>query len=442
MADPVARRLLAGAVLGLGLLGVGLAGAAPAAADGSLAVSPAKGADDTPMQVATSGGCPSPATNVLARIYGPGFGRDGENVVGNTPLGRYDQPIVLPLSQTLRASAAAQTPPVTLHGVYTLVVSCRLPLKPASYIDYVGSIEFTTPHSYRLSAKRAALPAGPRATPDPPGHATRTIAPATPPSTVDVAAPAGGQHRVDALLIGLAALGVAVLAAFGLQPIWARRRAAAGSAQTAGSTRAPAGTATAGSRTKRVGSGSTAKAGTARTAASAKAGTAGIAAPTKVGTARTAASAKAGVAGTAASARAGTVAGVGRAAGARPAVSRRRAGRPESTATATAAAAATRAAEAKAAADVAVAAAEAAAAEAEAAAAEAQAAETAAALARSRPTRPAGGRASNRASNRAGGGAGATRDAAEPTSGAGDSEAAPAGRGPKAAGTRAGAKRQ
>ncbi|HVQ96331.1 MAG TPA: hypothetical protein VMU51_35260 [Mycobacteriales bacterium] len=435
MADPVARRLLAGAVLGLGLLGVGLAGAAPAAADGSLAVSPAKGADDTPMQVATSGGCPSPATNVLARIYGPGFGRDGENVVGNTPLGRYDQPIVLPLSQTLRASAAAQTPPVTLHGVYTLVVSCRLPLKPASYTDYVGSIEFTTPHSYRLSAKRAALPAGPRATPDPPGHATRTIAPATPPSTVDAAAPAGGQHRVDALLIGLAALGVAVLAAFGLQPIWARRRAAAGSAQTAGSIRAPAGTATASSRTKRAGSGSTAKAGTARTAASAKV------APTKVGTARTAASAKAGVAGTAASARAGTVAGAGRAAGARPAVSRRRAGRPESIATA-AAAAATRAAEAKAAAAAAVAAAEAAAAEAEAAAAEAQAAETAAALARSRPTRPAGGRASDRASNRAGGGAGATRDAAEPTSGAGDSEAAPAGRGPKAAGTRAGAKRQ
>jgi hypothetical protein len=402
MADPVFRRLLSGAVFGLSLLGLGLGGAVPASADGSLAVSPARGADDTPMQVTTSGGCPSPATNVLARIYGPGFGRDGENVVGNTPLGGYDQPIVLPLSQTLRASAAAQTPPVTLHGVYTLVVSCRLPLKPASYTDYVSSIEFTTPHSYRLSPKHAALPARPRASPDPPGHATRTIAPATRPSRVD-ATPAGGRHGVDPLLVVLAGLGVVVVAAFGLQPVWSRRRAAAVSARTAVSAKTSAGkTTAAGGGTKRVASTATtttAKAGTA------KAGTAGTAPP--------------------AGARAADAAGPGKAAtGTRPAIARRRANRPESIATAPPGAGAPPPAPAQA-----VAAAEAAAAEAEAAAAEAEAAGTAAAAARNRPTRPAGGSAK------------AGRDPAEPAGGDASSRGAPAGPTAKAGGARAGGKR-
>ncbi|MEN3357275.1 MAG: hypothetical protein V7637_1257 [Mycobacteriales bacterium] len=230
MAEP-ARRLLTVALFGLlgaGFLGSGLVGGVgPAYADGSLAVSPATGADDTPMQVTTPGGCPSPATNVLVKIFGPGFGKDGENVVGNTPLDDPDRPVTLPLSQTLRATAAAHAPPVTLHGVYTVVVTCRLPLNRASYTDYAGSIEFTGPHSYRRTARRAVMAAEPRATPDPPGTVRHTAPAVAPPSIVDEKPAAGGGWHLDWPLIVVAGLGLGLLVVFGVQPAWARRRAAA-----------------------------------------------------------------------------------------------------------------------------------------------------------------------------------------------------------------------
>src|SRR5262245_27117943 len=73
--------------LGLVLAVAGPASPAAAATVGTLSVNPSTGTSSTPMDVTTSESCPVPATNVIARITGGGFGAGGRNIIGNTDAG-------------------------------------------------------------------------------------------------------------------------------------------------------------------------------------------------------------------------------------------------------------------------------------------------------------------------------------------------------------------
>lgn len=116
---------------------------------GTLFVDPPTGADDTPLDLLTSGGCPAPATNVVARVFGNGFPAGGQIVVGNTDAGvrRGSSFSVVP-GDTLRAFAALQPTPAVLSGSYRVVVSCQEALGSVSLGDYVGTLVFSSPRSY------------------------------------------------------------------------------------------------------------------------------------------------------------------------------------------------------------------------------------------------------------------------------------------------------
>ncbi|MFI2347043.1 WxL protein peptidoglycan domain-containing protein [Streptomyces sp. NPDC019443] len=127
--------------------------AAEAAESGGLAVSPARGSDAQPITLSSAAPCPAKTANVIARVTGAGFPRDGQIVVGNAPLATYPKVpgggLSIPLTYTMRdyASTAGFT---TLRGTYTFTVSC---LKGAfdltSLRDFTGSLRFTAKDAYR-----------------------------------------------------------------------------------------------------------------------------------------------------------------------------------------------------------------------------------------------------------------------------------------------------
>jgi hypothetical protein len=145
---------------------------AHAAVVGSLTVSPNAGTDITPIDVVTSGGCPLPATNTIARIYGQGFPPYGQNVVGNSSAGvSNSEPFDLPLVDTLRDFAGRQSTQVTFGGTYTLVVTCQDRTGRQNYGQFMGALRFTSPQAwiaggtptppplFASSTPQAALPA-------------------------------------------------------------------------------------------------------------------------------------------------------------------------------------------------------------------------------------------------------------------------------------------
>ena len=225
---PAALAVLGGAVV----LAVGAGWTTPAAADGGLTLTPARGSDSDPMQVTTSAGCPLPATNVLATMYGAGFGPAGVNVVGNTAAGvSATGRFTVPLVRTLSDLASSHQPRVTLHGTYTIVLTCRTPFNRASYASYLTSIRFTSPHAYVPTTQRAAVPKGPRASAPPAGSipVTTAPAPATSPTTATAASPrtrpASMVRRFGVLRIVLASAGAVVLIGLAIGPrLWTRRR--------------------------------------------------------------------------------------------------------------------------------------------------------------------------------------------------------------------------
>jgi len=213
--------------------------AAVAAPSGRLLIEPATGTDTTPMLVTTSGPCPRPATNILGRVYGPGFPL-GTNIIGNTATGVSNTgPFLQPLSATLGSIAADQSPPVELHGTYTFVVICRMPLFPNSYADFRGSIAFVSPHRYVLTAKQAPVPrlvsAGPGVPTAPPPPTGASAAPSARPAAAATQPPPGAPagHSRTGLVAALAAavLAAGMVAAAVVLP--ARRRRASGLPATA-----------------------------------------------------------------------------------------------------------------------------------------------------------------------------------------------------------------
>ncbi len=199
-------------------------------------VQPAHGADDTPIQVLTSGGCPSPATSILARVYGAGFPAEGVNVVGNTSAGvRRDSAFTVPLVVTLRDVARDQQQLVTLRGTYRIDVICRTARDPKPLGTYSAALAFSSPTAW-TAAKPVTTAKGPveaapspgatapggtapgatggaAATPGAPGAtAPNGAIPGVPNSAPTTAARTSRGRTVPVVPIGLG--GLAVVAAF------------------------------------------------------------------------------------------------------------------------------------------------------------------------------------------------------------------------------------
>ncbi|MCX6397522.1 MAG: hypothetical protein NTV23_13635 [Propionibacteriales bacterium] len=126
----------------------------------AVVVAKSGGADD-PIELQTSGGCPQPADSILGKVYGKGFPKDGENVIGNTkagvnPLGPFPAPLVYSMKEFM----SEQDRPVALEGTYRFVVTCRTAKFPKSYGDYVAEIRFTSPTSW-VAAKPVTTKVGP-----------------------------------------------------------------------------------------------------------------------------------------------------------------------------------------------------------------------------------------------------------------------------------------
>ncbi|MBZ5734728.1 hypothetical protein K8Z61_09490 [Nocardioides sp. TRM66260-LWL] len=137
-----------GAVGALGVAGPSQASSKPAP-QWQAFVKPSKGADDQPIEVRTSGGCPPPATNIIGRVYGAGFPKAGLNVIGNTDAGVSQKgAFTTALFKSMREFMFDQPNPVPLRGVYRIVVTCRLPDRDRSYGDYVVAIRFTSPRAW------------------------------------------------------------------------------------------------------------------------------------------------------------------------------------------------------------------------------------------------------------------------------------------------------
>lgn len=183
----IRRYVAAGAAVSIGATGLVtlLSAVSSAAVIGSLTITPTTGADDTPISVRTSSGCPSGGTNITVRVLGPGFPAAGQVVVGNTDAGvSQSGPFSVPLSDTLRAFASQQNPPATLNGKYTLDLRCQDAFGTQDLGNFTGTLTFSGPSSY--TAAPAASPsasATPTSTASPRPTATATTAPTTAPPT-------------------------------------------------------------------------------------------------------------------------------------------------------------------------------------------------------------------------------------------------------------------
>ncbi|MGW0630194.1 WxL protein peptidoglycan domain-containing protein [Streptomyces sp. NPDC002758] len=175
---------LAAVLLVTGALLAGTPTEAQAATGGSLAVTPAKGTDTEPINLTAEAPCPKKTVNVIARVRGAGFPREGQIVVGNAPLSIYQTVpgggLVIPLIYTMKdyASIAGFT---DLRGKYTFTVSC---LKGAfdltSLKDFTGSLDFGRKNAYRDGTKVALPKAAAGAASTPATGGTATTAPGQP----------------------------------------------------------------------------------------------------------------------------------------------------------------------------------------------------------------------------------------------------------------------
>src|SRR5579864_5784763 len=95
------------------------AASATAASGGQVVVQPATGNDQTQISLVTSGPC-GQGTNVVATVFGHGFGRFGQNVIGNSPVTMFATTssggMIIPLVGTMRYFANLPQVPVVLSG--------------------------------------------------------------------------------------------------------------------------------------------------------------------------------------------------------------------------------------------------------------------------------------------------------------------------------------
>jgi hypothetical protein len=186
----------------------------------------AKGHDDDPVNVATSGLCPSQDDWVSAAISGPGFPASGASALGLSAAKIYSPSstggFVVPLDQTLRAIARQNGVP-QLHGAYRVDVFCRGRFNPAHLRDFYGTLTFGAGEAW--AADRATAIALPQSM-EPPASAMPK------PKPQPVAAPAASTgDGISPVSIVTMAAGAVLLLALGGQAL-RRRRAEVVAAKT------------------------------------------------------------------------------------------------------------------------------------------------------------------------------------------------------------------
>lgn len=155
------KRIVLAICLAVGLAGISAPALAAETAPGAPASPPTwtatvepSGTDQDAPTITTSGACPSPARDVIARIYGAGFPASGMNVIGNTSGGvSMESAFNAPLQQSLR-DTRNQLPQYTPYsGTYTIVLSCIVPAYVNSpYGMYAVKIEFTDAQNWKALA--------------------------------------------------------------------------------------------------------------------------------------------------------------------------------------------------------------------------------------------------------------------------------------------------
>lgn len=153
---PVATRAsVRGTVVGgLALFALAL-GVAPAQAEDAETwradTSTRKGTADIPFEIKTSGGCPAPATNMIAWVTGQGLPKEGAIAISNTTAPAMDQPFVGYVIDSMSNLMVAQGSSAPLAGTYTFRLQCiTAEHYDHSYGDYVVKIEFTDPKHWRM----------------------------------------------------------------------------------------------------------------------------------------------------------------------------------------------------------------------------------------------------------------------------------------------------
>lgn len=123
-----------------------------------------QGSDNTPFDVITSGGCPSPGTNVVGFAFGKGFPKEGGSVVGNGDAGvRSDGPFQMPLVSSMKQLVDQQPNPQKLDGVYRIELRCVTPGLETTTGKYVLAIKFDTPTRWK-TLKPLTTAKGPNST--------------------------------------------------------------------------------------------------------------------------------------------------------------------------------------------------------------------------------------------------------------------------------------
>ncbi len=121
------------------------------AAGGQVVVQPAQGNDFTQVSLITSGPCRR-GTNIVATVFGDGFGPYGQNVIGNSPTTMFATTnsggMIIPLVGTMRYFANIPQVPVVLSGPYHFVVYCRTPTGLANLWTFTSRpVTFTASRS-------------------------------------------------------------------------------------------------------------------------------------------------------------------------------------------------------------------------------------------------------------------------------------------------------
>jgi len=157
------RSVLSAACGGMALVACCLlpvAASAATAPSGQVVVRPADGNDQTQLTLTTSGPCKQ-GTNIIATAFGHGFGRFGQNVIGNSPTSMFATTssggMIIPLAETMRYFANIPEVPVVLSGPYRFVVYCRTATGLANLQTFTsGPVTFSAPAT-RSSAGASAL---------------------------------------------------------------------------------------------------------------------------------------------------------------------------------------------------------------------------------------------------------------------------------------------
>lgn len=131
----------------------GGAAAAEPQALGSLAVSPAEGDLDTPLDLVTEGEC-SRGTAFVVTVDGKGLSEDRGNLVGATTLAglgspRYPGHYVVPVNVTLREYLMRSLTKARLSGDYRIAFVCRNTLDTEPLQEFAGTIRVDGNGNYR-----------------------------------------------------------------------------------------------------------------------------------------------------------------------------------------------------------------------------------------------------------------------------------------------------